>query len=93
MEDLLSLVEENIVILLPALERGQREFCEMFLIGEGGVEEYGCVVLVLGKQEKVEGGSPQCKSPMYLTHWRTRAWRIKKELEFTSILRQRKIFT
>ena len=35
MEDLLSLVEENIVIWLPALERRQREFYEVFLIGEG----------------------------------------------------------
>ena len=44
MKDLQSLVVENIVIWLPALERGQGEFYDAFLMGDGGVEEkYGCV--------------------------------------------------
>ena len=57
MKDLQSLVEENIVIWSPALDKGQGEFYDAFLMGDGGVEEkYGCVELWGGRWKLRIGG-------------------------------------
>ena len=74
MKDLQSLVVENIVIWLPALERGQGEFYDAFLMGDGGVEEkYGCVELWGGRWKlriggKEDTGQERCFSIFWRWH-------------------------